>query len=255
MVLRDAAGHVVDSLNYGDLVDPWASGGFRGTAGKAATCHAQVPGIAGVQRWDRALPGIPFSGAPAQVDATQGSTRRYPDGKDSDNDCTDFVTSVSIKTGATAAGSASIKAVTVEHFSPGQTVVVDAGDNAETLKVATVGSPGLTRASAPADKGARVIHVDEPRQFAVGQAVVIGRGADEEKAVVAAVDTAWRAGRLTLEEPLALAHEAGTSVSGTGIAFTGPISKSHPAGTPMTAMGDLATPGAANNHVRRPLGQ
>jgi len=105
MVLRDAAGRVVDSLNYGDLVDPWASGGFRGAAGKAATCHAQVPGIPGVPRWDRALPGIPFSGAPAQVDA-QGSTRRYPDGKDSDNDCTDFVTSVSVRTGVATPGTA-----------------------------------------------------------------------------------------------------------------------------------------------------
>jgi len=97
MVLRDAAGHVVDSLNYGDLVDPWASGGFRGAAGKAATCHAQTPGIPGVQRWDRALPGIPFSGAVVQVDPTNGSTGRYPDGEDSDNDCADFVASASVR--------------------------------------------------------------------------------------------------------------------------------------------------------------
>jgi hypothetical protein len=251
MVLRDAAGHVVDSLNYGDLVDPWASGGFRGAAGKAATCHADAPGIPGVRTGQQALPGIPFSGLGARIDATQGSTGRYSDGQDSDSDCTDFVTSVSVRTSATVAGSTSVQAVTVAPFSPGETVVIDAGDNAETLTVATVGSPGITRASAPADKGATVVRVDDPRQFAVGQTVVIGSGADEEKSVVVAVDTTWRAGKLTLKEPLALAHDTGTGVSGTGITFTHPITKSHPAGALMTVTGDLATPGAANNYVRR----
>ncbi len=255
MVLRDAVGHVVDSLNYGDLVDPWASGGFRGAAGKAATCRADAPGIPVPQTWDRAIPGIPFSGAVAHVDAAQGSTGRYPDGQDSDSDCTDFVTSVSIRTGATAAGSTNVKAATVAHFAPGQAVVIDAGDQAETLTVATVGSPGLTRASEPVDKGATVIRVDDARQFAVGQAVIVGSGADEEKGVVAAVETGWRTGELTLEAPLARAHDAGASVAGTGIAFTGPLAKAHPAGTVMTAVGDLATPGAPNNRIRREAAQ
>ncbi|MFL6632305.1 MAG: arabinofuranosidase catalytic domain-containing protein [Massilia sp.] len=255
MVLRDAAGHVVDSLNYGDLVDPWASGGSRGGAGKAATCHAGAPGIPSPQVWERALPGIPFSGDVARVDATQGSTGRYPDGQDSDNDCTDFATSVSVRTGATAAGSTRIKVGAVAHFAPGQTAVIDAGGDAETLTVATVGSPGLTRASAPADKGATVVRVDDARQFTVGQAVVIGSGADEEQGIVAAVETGWRTGKLALQAPLALAHEAGAGVSGTGIALTSPVTKDHAAGTVLTATGALATPGAANNDVRRGAGQ
>ncbi len=33
MVLRDAAGLVVDSLNYGLLVDPWAAEGYQGVSG------------------------------------------------------------------------------------------------------------------------------------------------------------------------------------------------------------------------------
>jgi hypothetical protein len=45
---------------------------------------------------------------------------------------------------------------------------------------------------------------------------------------------------------LTRAHDAGASVSGTGIVFTGPLAKAHPAGTSMTATGDLATPGAPN---------
>lgn len=255
MVLRDAAGLVVDSLNYGDLVDPWASGGFRGAPGKAATCYAATPGIPNEPTWDRALPGIPFSGTVAQVDAAQGSTGRYPDGQDNDNDCADFVTSVSVRTGATAAGSTSVKAGTVTHFAPGQSVVVDAGDHAETLTVATVGSSGLTRASAPADKGATVVRVDDARQFAVGQAVIVGSGADVEQGVVAAVETGWKSGKLTLQAPLTRAHDAGASVSGTGLVFTRPLAKDHPAGTVMTAADDLATPGAANNPVRRRAAQ
>ena len=36
MVLRDAAGLVVDSLNYGILVDPWAAEGYHGVSGTRA---------------------------------------------------------------------------------------------------------------------------------------------------------------------------------------------------------------------------
>jgi hypothetical protein len=251
MVLRDAAGHVVDSLNYGGVVDPWASGRFMGTAGKSATCSAAAPGIPSLRTGQRPLPGIPFSGLVAHIDATPGSTGRYPDGKDSDNDCRDFLTSASVRIGATVPGAIRVKAVTVDRFSPGQAVVIDAGDNAESLTVATVGSPGVSRSSALADKGAMVVGVDDPRQFTVGQKVVIGSGADEESGVVAAVDTAWRAGKLTLAQPLKFAHEAGSSVSGTGIVFTSPITKSHSVGALMTPAQDLATPGAPNEYGRR----
>ena len=189
------------------------------------------------------------------VDATQGSTRRYPDGQDSDNDCTDFVTSAASRTGATAAGSTSVQVDSVAPFAPGQAVVIDAGDAAETLTVASVGSPGLAHAAASADKGATVVRVDDARPFTVGQAVVIGSGADEEKGVVVAVEPGWGSGKLTLQAPLALAHDAGASVSGTGIAFTGPVAKAHPAGAPVTAADDVATPGAANHGVRRGAGQ
>jgi hypothetical protein len=254
MVLRDAAGHVVDSLNYGDVVDPWASGGFGGAAGKAATCHADTPGIPAARSWDRPLAGIPFSGGVAEFDATQGSTGRYPDGQDSDRDCDDFVTAASIRTGGAVAGATRIDVATTGRLVPGQTVVLDAGADAETLTVATVGSQGITRTSAAAEKGATVVRVDDPHPFAVGQALIVGRGADEETGVVAAVDTAWRAGKLTLAAPLAHAHDAGATVAGTGIAFTGPLAKSHPVGTVMTATGDLATPGAPNRHVRATSG-
>ena len=72
MVLRDAHGNVVDSLNYGALVDPWAAEGYQGGGGSAASgCEAPAPGTA------------PGAGK---------SDIRYPDGNDTDSDCTDFST-------------------------------------------------------------------------------------------------------------------------------------------------------------------
>lgn len=69
MVLRDAQGLVVDSLNYGALVDPWAAEGYQGTSGTGAGgCYAPAP-----------APG--------------GSVVRYPDGTSTDSNCTDFTTS------------------------------------------------------------------------------------------------------------------------------------------------------------------
>jgi hypothetical protein len=70
MVLRDARGLVADSLNYGLLVDPWAAEGFQG--GTGAGCTVATPALtAGAGR----------------------SASRYPDGNDTDSNCTDFITS------------------------------------------------------------------------------------------------------------------------------------------------------------------
>jgi len=69
IVLRDAWGNVVDSLNYGGLVDPWAAEGYQGTSGTGqGGCVAPALG-----------PG--------------DSDIRYPDGSDTDSNCTDFTLS------------------------------------------------------------------------------------------------------------------------------------------------------------------
>ena len=45
MVLRDAAGLVVDSLNYGGLVDPWAAEGYQAASGAGQSgCRVPAPG-------------------------------------------------------------------------------------------------------------------------------------------------------------------------------------------------------------------
>ena len=70
MVLRDAAGLVVDSLNYGLLVDPWAAEGYQATSGSAraaAACPRPAPG--------------PASGrARGGCTAINRSAGRFPDG-------------------------------------------------------------------------------------------------------------------------------------------------------------------------------
>jgi non-reducing end alpha-L-arabinofuranosidase len=72
MVLRDAQGRVVDSLNYGALVDPWTAEGYQGASGSGQSgCRVSPPG-------SLASPGR--------------SSIRFPDGHDTDSNCTDFVT-------------------------------------------------------------------------------------------------------------------------------------------------------------------
>jgi Alpha-L-arabinofuranosidase B, catalytic/Concanavalin A-like lectin/glucanases superfamily/NPCBM-associated, NEW3 domain of alpha-galactosidase/Lamin Tail Domain len=73
MVLRDAHGLVADSLNYGSLVDPWLAEGYQGKSGAGqAGCTVTPPGTA--------------TGAGS-------SAVRYPNGADTDSNCTDFTTS------------------------------------------------------------------------------------------------------------------------------------------------------------------
>ena len=65
MVLADANGNAVDSLNYGALVDPWLAEGYQGGTGSGCKAPAPAPG---------------------------SSDMRYPDGNDTDSNCSDFVT-------------------------------------------------------------------------------------------------------------------------------------------------------------------
>jgi Alpha-L-arabinofuranosidase B, catalytic/Alpha-L-arabinofuranosidase B (ABFB) domain/Concanavalin A-like lectin/glucanases superfamily/NPCBM-associated, NEW3 domain of alpha-galactosidase/Lamin Tail Domain len=75
MVLRDAHDHVADSLNYGSLVDPWAAEGYQGGTGSG--CVVASPG------------------------GTGRSASRFPDGNDTDRNCTDFITSSNPTPGGT----------------------------------------------------------------------------------------------------------------------------------------------------------
>ncbi|HEU5332217.1 MAG TPA: AbfB domain-containing protein, partial [Actinocrinis sp.] len=68
MVLRDAHGLVTDSLDYGLLVDPWAAEGYQGGIGSGCT----VP-------------------VPPMTTGAGKSAMRFPDGNDTDSNCSDFL--------------------------------------------------------------------------------------------------------------------------------------------------------------------
>ena len=80
MVLSDDKGRVADSLNYGALVDPWTAEGYQGTSGAGQNgCMVAAPGAG-------------------------RSAVRFPDGLDTDSNCTDFTVSNSPTPGAANKG-------------------------------------------------------------------------------------------------------------------------------------------------------
>jgi len=124
MVLRDAAGLVVDSLNYGLVVDPWAAEGYQGASGPRANgCRVNAPSVAA------AGGGV--------------SAGRFPDGLDTDSNCTDFMTAPATTLAVAAdAGMKTIRVLSVAGFAPGQPITIDASENAETGVIASVGTTG-----------------------------------------------------------------------------------------------------------------
>ena len=137
MVLRDAAGLVVDSLNYGGLVDPWAAEGYQAASGAGQSgCCVPSPGAG--------RGGFGGRGGPA-ASAPNRSAGRFPDGADTDSNCRDFLLQTATTLPAdSAAGANNIKVASVADFGAGQTIIIDTGANRETAVIATVGTAGGT---------------------------------------------------------------------------------------------------------------
>jgi hypothetical protein len=242
MILRDAAGLVVDSLNYGLLVDPWASEGYQAASGAGqGGCRVVSPGGPGG-----------FGGFGGGAPATNRSAGRFPDGADTDSNCADFlVQPATTMPFSSAAGATNIKVAGVAEFAPGQEIIIDTGANQETATIASVGTPGGTTVAAATNAGATVIPVTAAFGFAAGQTIAI----DGESAVVASTAGGGRGGRgggatITVSTPLTSAHAAGAQVSGTGITLATGLAKPHAGGAPVA--GNLPTPGAPNRYSRRP---
>jgi hypothetical protein len=260
MVLRDAAGLVVDSLNYGGIVDPWAAEGYQGTS-PGNGCSVPAPGAGGGRG------GFGGRGGAGPVAAGPNrSAGRIQDGADTDSNCTDFV----LQTATTLAldlpaGANNIKVASVSDFGAGQTITIDSGENRETAVVATVGTSGATTVATATTAGATVIPVANPAGFSAGQNITIDSGANRETSVVASITGGGRGGRgggrggaagapavpsITLSAPLANAHAEGAQVSGTGITLTAAITRAHVSGAQVA--GSVPTPGAPNQYPRRP---
>lgn len=236
MVLRDAAGLVVDSLNYGLVTDPWAAEGYQGISGaEKGGCFVTAPG-----------PGRgfgPFGPPPA---ASNTSAGRFPDGLDTDSNCNDFVTEPTTALLATAAaGVNNIKVASVSGFTAGQPIRIGTGAGLESAVIATVGTAGASTVTAAADAGATVLPVASTAGFESGETITIGSGADYETAVVASTSR-FGAVSVTVSAPLAHAHAVGAQVSGTGITLTGALAREHASAAQVT--GNASTPGAPNKY-------
>jgi non-reducing end alpha-L-arabinofuranosidase len=252
MVLRDAAGLVVDSLNYGRVVDPWAAEGYQGGTGSGCSAPAPSAGRGGFGGG---------RGGPAGVTAPR-SAGRFPDGADTDSNCRDFLVQTANTLAAdSATGANNIKLASVADFDASQRIVIDTGTNRETAVIATVGTAGGTTVGTATAVDATVIPVASTAGFGAGQTITIDSGADGETAVVASV-TGGRGGRggggrggaggnsITVTAPLKFAHAVGAQVSGTGITLTAALAKAHVSGAQVGGSGP--TPGAPNQYARRP---
>ena len=244
MVLRNASGLVVDSLNYGGLVDPWAAKGYQAASGPdQGGCYVPAPGFA-----------EGFREPAAAAAATNTSSGRYPDGADTDSNCTDFQTQTPAPlSAAAAAGATNIKVANVGGFYVGEKVTLDSGANVETRVIASVGTAGATAIGAFTAVGATVIKVADATSFTTGQQITIGVGANSENATVktTGVIPVWRSGADTINvsAPLTHAHDAGDQVSGSGITLATALTRSHAKGAQV--YGVVPTPGAPNEHSRR----
>jgi hypothetical protein len=255
MVLRDAAGLVVDSLNYGGLVDPWAAEGYQATSGAGESgCSVPTPSAG------RGF-GFGRRGGPA-AEAPNRSAGRFPDGTDTDSNCQDFLVQTDTTLSAdSAADTKNIKVASVADFAAGQKIIIDTGANRETAVIATVGTAGGATVGTATDVGATVIPVASAAGFSAGQTITIDSGAKRETAVVASITGGRRGGfggrrggpggaSITVAAPLTFAHTVGAQVSGTGITFTTALTKAHDSGAQVA--GGVPTPGAPNQYYRRP---
>jgi hypothetical protein len=238
IVLRDAAGLVVDSLNYGGLVDPWAAEGYQG-ASPGNGCSVPSPSF--TRPGGR---GGPVTGVPIR------SAGRFPDGADTGSNCRDFLlqaaTGLSLDS---TAGANTIKVSSID-FDAGQTIIIDRGENRETAVIATVGTAGGTTVRTDTGAGATAIPVVNAAGFGAGQTITIDGGTNLETAVVASINGGRRGqgGSITVTAPLKMAHTSGAQVSGSGLTLASALTRAHDSGTPI--VGDVPTPGAPNQYKR-----
>jgi hypothetical protein len=249
MVLRDASGLVVDSLNYGLLVDPWAAEGYQAVSGTGQSgCRVTSPSGGGR--------GFGGAGAPA-VATPHRSAGRYPDGADTGSNCNDFLLQpATTMSAASAEGATNVKVAGVADFAAGQTILIGMGASLEKAVIATVGTAGATTVGAATDAGATVIPVASGFGFTAGQTITIDAGANQETATIASATPGGRGGgrggagaTVTITAPLRSAHAAGAQLAGTGITVTAALTRAHEAGAQVAT--DVPTPGAPNQYSRR----
>ena len=248
MVLRDADGNIVDGLNYGGLVDPYAAEGYQAISGAGESgCFVTSPaGRSGGFRF--------FNASASEPNRSAG---RYPDGNDSDSNCSDFNLQTTLTLAAASkAGSNNIKVNSMSALRVGQKIIIDAGANSETAVIATIGTSGGTTVGTATRTGSKMILVASAQGFNSGQSITIDSGSKQETVVVASVATARRrfgrgnntapADTLNVASPLRYAHAVDAQVSGSGITFDAPLKIAHDNGAQIA--GSIPTPGEPNQY-------
>ncbi|HEY5327057.1 MAG TPA: hypothetical protein VIJ27_08655, partial [Mucilaginibacter sp.] len=250
MSIRDAAGNVVDGLNYGGVVDPWLAEGYQAKSGSGESGNSvSSPSSGG---------GFRFSNA-APTTQPNRSAGRFPDGFDSEDNRNDFMLQNSIgMVLPSAPGATNVKVASVAGFSADQQVIIGSGANIETVVISSVGTQGGTTLSAATVPGATVLPVVGAAGFETGQTIAIGSGADSETATITSV-TLVRRGfggnrapqpeLITVTAPLKNAHATNVEVAGSGLTFNRPLNKTHAIGTQIANY--LPTPGAPNRYAKR----
>ena len=233
LVLRDASGVVADSLNYGGLSDVWAAKGYQAESGeRAGGCFVASPEPAGA---------FALMGGGSTINRSAG---RFPDGADTDSNCTDFVVAPAtvLPFGATA-GSTTVKVASVAGFHAGEKVLIGTAADRESAVVANVGTAGATTASNAVPAGSTTIPVSSPFGLENGQTITVGTGADAETVTITAIRRSAESA-IVIAAPIKQAHAAGTEVYGTGLTLSSALTRAHAAGTQVGA--NFPTPGDAN---------
>ena len=247
IALLDASGSlVVDAIVYGSQQS--------NSSGNGTIASPEIATLEGDQGKGGCIVVAPAStgglGPAAPNAAANRSVGRFPDGADTDSNCSDFLTQATTSLAAASdAGATNIKVASVADFEAGQIIRIDAGANPETAVVAAVGTAGATTVSTAIGAGETVIPVAGVTGFSVGQTISIDREGSHETAVVVSTNRRGNA-TISVAAPLTFAHAAGAPISGSGITLTAGLNRAHASGTQVSGSGP-PTPGAPNQYYRR----
>ncbi|HVO74667.1 MAG TPA: arabinofuranosidase catalytic domain-containing protein [Ignavibacteriaceae bacterium] len=247
IVLHDAAGNIVDALNYGGLVDPWAAEGYQSASGTGENgCFVPSPSMGRGFRWWLA----------SSTTQPNRSAGRYPDGKDNDSNCSDFLLqNTTTLSAASIPGSNNIKVANVENFKIGQKIIIGSGTNNETAVIAIIGTAGGTTVGTATGLGATAINVAGVEGFEKGQTITIDSSPNLETTVISSIIVGRRRfgsrdnspiDSITVTVPLTKTHDAGVQISGSGITLSKPLSRVYDRGMPVS--GNIPTPGKPNEY-------
>ncbi len=223
IALMDATGKViVDAMVFGSQQSNSSANG--------PITSPEIATLEGDQSQGGCIVVVPRASSGAGV-----SRGRFPDGLDTDNNCTDFLVQsfVSLSVASTV-GTDNIKVASVADFSVGQKIIIETGTNSETAVIKSIGTTGGTTMGTAINAGTKVIPVASSEGFSAGQTITIDSDANLETAVIASVIGGRRrfsprgttpVDSVTFTVPLAKSHNAGAQVSGSGITFGTPLTK------------------------------